>query len=185
MTTMTKGFSLLELVAVLAIFALVSLIGVQVIDASVRSQTRMSQTHDAVADLSFALALLRRDMNAATALPFQTSEGPVPPIQINATGFTLTVSGMGLDPETSEIAQVRWQRTSDGTLTRQVVTAAAAAPERVILAGIDGFAISAYDAQAGWRPGFRSTEATPLPRGLRVRFDHTTAKGIEIVARVQ
>lgn len=73
-TSNDAGFTLIEMVVVLALFATVALIGVQALRMSLRFQEQLT-THAETADtLASALALLRSDLEAS----FSFEDGPVP-----------------------------------------------------------------------------------------------------------
>jgi len=176
----SAGFSLLELVVVLAIFALVSLIGVQVIQATVRSSERLTEVSEESRELALALALLRQDLNAALARSFiPANNGLDPALKLGPGGFSLTVGGLArFKPGTSGFGRVTWRfDAAKGQLFRQVQTSltpgAARVPEVAVLSGVRALDLFSYEAQSGWKPGFAGDPRNParLPLGLRVRLD--------------
>ena len=183
----------MELVAVLSIFALVALIGVQVLQATIRSSERLSEISDESADLARAVALLRQDLDAALPMVFTDPNGADRPSLVAAVGeFALTVGGLArLDSNASGQGRVRWRfDAGSGQLLRQVWTTrhpgsprSAGAPVAV-LDNVRSLELASYAVQGGWRPGFSADprEITKLPLGLRVRVDH--ARFGEIVVTV-
>ena len=104
----TAGFSLLELVAVLSIFALVALIGVQVLQATIRNSERLVEVSDDNADLARTLALLRQDLDAALPMSFTEPNGAnQPSLQTETGGFALTINNLTqLKPNTTKQKQI-------------------------------------------------------------------------------
>lgn len=189
-----NGFSLLELVAVLAIFALVALIGVQVIQATVRSSERLSDISEDSGELAVGLALLRQDLNAALPRSFSPARGGQEPALRVATpdSFSLSVGGLArLDAAASGLGRVTWRLDhGTGQLYRQVFTSltpAGRAPEVVVLGGITRFELASYAARGGWRTGFSADPRNidDLPLGLRVRLTHERAGDLETVVSLR
>ena len=179
----TAGFSLLELVAVLSIFALVALIGVQVLQATIRNSERLVEVSDVSADLARTLALLRQDLDAALPMSFTEPNGADrPSLQTEAGGFALTVGGLArLEPNATGQGRVRWRLDpASGQILRQVWTTRepgsrrSAGAEVPVLADIRGFELASYAVQGGWRAGYSANprDIAALPLGLRVRLDH-------------
>lgn len=174
-----QGFSLIELVAVLAIFSVVALIGVQVIQAAVRSSDRLSDVSDQSADLAQTLALMRQDLEAAVPRLFTPPDGGAEPALVARPGsFSLSVGGLTrLTPGATGFGRVTWrhERTT-GVLTRQVwtsLTPGGAAPERVVmLSDVQALALDSFRPQTGWSTGFDpdTRDRAALPLGLRVRI---------------
>ncbi len=185
------GFSLRELVAVMAIFALDALIGVQVIQASVRSSERLTKISDESADLAVALAQLRQDLDMALALPFTTPSGtPEPALLAGDGGFALTVGGIAVLGDGSGQGRVVWRHDPvTETLVRQLwptripASGRAAGPDIAVLEDVTALSISSYTARAGWRAGFANDPRNPddLPLGLRVRIEHARLGALETV----
>lgn len=196
MNRRTHGFSLLELVVVLAIFALVALMGVQVIRASVGADRRLTEISETSGELALALALLRRDLAAGIGLPFYPeSGGAESALRVGQGGFALSVSGLGgAEQGGSGLGRVVWRLDAgDGRLTRQVWTtlspggARAAGPQVVMLDGVDEITVESFSLQSGWRQGFAADPRDPnaLPRGLRVRLDHRRFAQLETLVSLR
>ena len=188
------GFSLLELVAVLAIFALVALIGVQVIQATVRSSDRLSEISESSGELAVGLALLRQDLNAALPRSFSPAGGGLEPALRAAApgGFSLTIGGLArIGPNKSGIGRVAWRLDrATGQLYRQVFTSlnpGGRAPEVAVMSGVSRFELASYAVQGGWRAGFSADPRNigALPLGLRVRLTHARAGDLEAVVSLR
>ena len=192
----TKGFSLLELVAVLAIFAMVALIGVQVMQSTLRSSERLTEISDQSGEMAVALSLLRQDLSNAVTRGFIPPGGGEQPALVQGQGgFALSVGGVArLDPGASGFGRVVWRYdpTTD-QLLRRVWTSLnpgdprAASPEIAVLSGVEGFSLFSYDAQGGWRPGYASDPGNPvvLPLGVRLRIEHARAEAIDVTVSLR
>jgi general secretion pathway protein J len=192
----TKGFSLLELVAVLAIFAVVALIGVQVMQSTLRSSERLTDISEQSREIAVALSLLRQDLGNAVPRAFIPPGGGQQPALVQGQGgFALSVGGLArLDPGASGFGRVIWRYdpTTD-QLLRRVWTSLnpgdprAASPEITVLSGVNSVALFSYDVQGGWRPGFASDPGNPsvLPLGVRLRIDHTRAEALDVTVSLR
>ncbi len=191
----SRGFSMFELVVVLAIFALVALTGTQVIRATVQADHRLSQISDTSRELAVALALLRRDLGAAIGIGFVAPAGGAePPLRIGADGFSLSVGGLGTGPDQDGLGRVVWRLDrASGTLTRRVwptlapAASQAASAEVTLLGGVRSIAVEAFQLPGGWQPGFVADPRQPvsLPRALRVRIDHARHERLETVVSLR
>ncbi len=196
MTRRANGFSLLELVVVLAIFALVALVGVQVIRSTVLTEQRLASTGAANAELAVTLALLRRDMRAAIGVGFFTPTGiDEPALQIRQNGFSLSVGGLsGIENSAPDLGRITWRRDpATGQLRRQVWTTlvpggpGAGGAEVTMLGDVAGLAVEAFTPAAGWQPGFTADPraASSLPHALRVRLQHAVFGQIETLVSLR
>lgn len=190
----TSGFSLLELVVVLSIFALVALIGVQVIQATVRSSDRLTQISKDSGELAVTLALLRQDLNAGLARQFTPANGGTEPALKVGPGaqFSLTVGGLArLNANVSGQGRVTWRLNGSGQLTRQVLTTLTPGPGRVpevvVANGVRAMNFFSYQRRSGWQPGFAHDPGNPeiLPLGLRVRLDLPRAEALDTVVSLR
>ncbi|MDJ0630532.1 MAG: type II secretion system protein GspJ [Rhodobacter sp.] len=191
------GFTLLELVAVLAIFAVVALIGVKVVEQTLRSNDRLVELSGEAAELAYGLSLLRQDLNAALDLPFRPPGGAVfPSLDAPARGeaFSLTVGGTGtLDGRDPGQARVTWRfDAGSGAVSRQVWPVLAPANARVqggevtIFREILGFELEGYVPERGWTVGFPGNEGQAvLPQALRVRLTHARLDLLETVVTLR
>ena len=190
-----QGFSLIELMVVMSIFALVSLIGVQVIQATVRSSARLTEINEDSRDLAMVMALLRQDLNAGMAREFTPSNGGRQPALKVGPGpqFSLSVGGLArIYPQTSGQGRVTWRLdTASGQLFRSVHTSMTPARDRVpevaVARDVTGFDLFSYQLRSGWKPGFAFDPGDParLPLGLRIRLDHRRAAAIDTVVSLR
>ncbi len=188
------GFSLLELVAVLSIFALVALIGVQVMQATLRASERLTGISETTGELALGLALLRQDLDAALPMPFTPANGGTEPALIAAgDGFALTVGGLArLAPGSSGQGRVVWRHDpATGAVLRQVWTTrnpgGGRPAEVAVLSDVRGLSVSSFEVQGGWRAGFAADprDTARLPLGLKVRIDHARLGGIDTVVSLR
>ncbi len=184
------GVTLIELTAAMAIFALVAVMGLQAISASVRVAGSLSARDATTEELAYALALLRHDLGHVVPVPFTPTTGPVEPALTADSGtgeINLTIGGQSIMPQTHEtgIARVEWRfDRADGLLTRRYWTTTAplddraAGPRTVVLKGVDdvSFRLLGND---GWTDGFANAPESPakaLPRAIDVQI-RTKAHG--------
>lgn len=192
-----RGFTLLELVAVMAIFAVVALIGAKVVEQTLRSNDRLVELSEEAAGLSLGLALLRRDLKSALALDFVLPGGAAfPPLDApaGAAEFSLTVGGAGsLTPQDPGFARVTWRLDPlAGVVYRQVwpvlepANAQAASPEVAVFRGVRSLELQGFVADGGWTSGFPSAaDPSPLPQALRVRMKHERLETLETLVTLR
>ncbi len=175
------GFSLLELVVVLAIFALVALIGAQVLQVTARSSERLTEISEESGELATALALLRADMAAGVPRPFAPAQGgSAAPLVVSAQGFALSIGGLArLEAHVTGFGRVEWRLDRQAaTLNRAVFTSLTPGAPRtsdvVVLRDVEDIAVEIYRDQAGWGTSLGS-DSGRLPRGMRVAITHSRA----------
>lgn len=192
------GFSLLELVVVMAIFAVVALIGVQVIGQAVRADARLAKVNEQAADTAFALALLRADLTAAIGLPFYPPNGlPLPALEAPAreNRFALSLGGQAtfdrsgpgraratwrLDPATGEVTRQVWPSLIPGDVRM-------ASPEVVLFRDVRALTVEGYDPENGWTPGYPKPGKDPdlLPDALRVTLETGGAGPLQVLVTLK
>ncbi|MAQ85284.1 MAG: hypothetical protein CMH12_18835 [Maritimibacter sp.] len=193
-----RGLTLLELVVVMAIFAVIALIGAQVIAQAVRSDARMAETSAASADLAYGLALLRNDLGAAIALPFYPPGNlPLPAFDAPArqSRFALSLGGQpGFDGASPGQARVTWAlNPATGVVTRQHWPALIPgdirleSPQVTVFEDVTSLTVEGYDAADGWTVGYPKPDADTdtLPDAIRVTLDHRTLGTIATVVALR
>lgn len=183
-----RGITLLELVAAMAIFALVAVMGLQALSGAIRARDRLTEVDIRSAGLSRALTLLRRDLKAAAPLPFlpvgsDEAEWPFIDRVFQDGSMTFSVTGQPVLPDVNAAGQSRviWRYDrGTGQLTRQVwpvlrpATSAAQAEAVVLLDNVTDFAVLAYAGKDdGWITGFGAQEdrrVRNLPKAVDVRL---------------
>jgi len=164
------GLSLLELVVAMALFALVAVMGLQLLTGTLRIRDRLEIASTETGDLSRALALLRADLTNATPMRFDPpgDAGPRSALTASATGFQLSVSGQVDLPPINALGfhRVDWQLASDGTLSRSFwpvlspASATSKSPDVPVLTGVTGWAIRTFWAGQGWVGGTNDPNPT-------------------------
>ncbi len=159
----SSGLSLLELVVAMALFALVAVMGVQLLTGTLRMRDRLQITSDDTADLSFALALLRADMDSIVPIVF-TAPGAraVSALQVTPDQMAFSIGGQfDMAPVAGlGLHRVVWRVDSRaGALTRQIwpvlspAEDTALAPEVTVLDGVSALSVRSLWPTAGWVRG--------------------------------
>ena len=170
-TPATRGFTLVEMVVALLIFAILAGAGVGLLRASVDTQEAVG---NALADLSSAArlrALLSADLTQAVVRPVEGAPA----------GFAGSASELRLvrafEPAervtgASGLQAIRWQ-VEGGRLVRQSITPAgiATGPAAVLAREVSGFSLRYRASDGGWRTQWAplATEAS-LPRAVELRL---------------
>lgn len=167
----TRGFTLVEMVVALLIFAILAGAGVGLLRASVDTQDAVG---GALADLSAAArlrALLGADLTQAVVRPVEGA-----PAGFTGSGSELRLVRVFEPAERvaggSGLQAIRWQ-VQNGSLVRQSITPAgiASGPAAILARDVAGFALRYRAADGGWRNGWAplATEAA-LPRAVEMRL---------------
>lgn len=170
-TPATRGFTLVEMVVALLIFAILAGAGVGLLRASVDTQEAVG---GALADLSAAArlrALLAADLTQAVVRPVEGAPA----------GFSGSTSELRLvrafEPAervvgASGLQAIRWQ-VEGGRLVRQSITPAgvASGPAAILARDVSALSLRYRAADGGWRSQWAplATEAA-LPRAVEVRM---------------
>lgn len=181
MSRRAHGFSLVELIAVMAIFSLVAVMALQALSGSIRSRDALARADDEAAEMMRALALLRHDLDAVIPADFHPPAGaPEPPVAMERGRLALSLGGQPRLAGESGITRVEWAHdTREGTLTRRAWTrlapsAGARPPARVFLTGVTGFEAAAIGAPADpdeTLPRARSDALPPRAIALHVETE--------------
>ncbi|WP_299628596.1 type II secretion system protein GspJ [uncultured Tateyamaria sp.] len=178
-----QGLTLIELVAAMAIFALIAVMGLQSLTATLRTRDRLAEMSAEGAALSRPLALLRGDLSGTVPMLFYPPGGAAPHSALRLAGaeaggevLAFSVAGQpaldqGGRAVTAGFHRVEW-RLADGMLYRRVWTVLdpagdARSPEVVVMEGVSGMDLRSYWPQIGWQAGVRGpTGATIDPGAL-------------------
>lgn len=180
-----SGVSLIEMLVVLTLFATVALIGTSVLAQLLRNERQLAEQGRQADRLAYALALLRADLRAALAVPFQAPDGAVHPAfdaPAGTTGFALSLGGQAEPFDTGPgTARVIWRldASADVLVRERWPSLTPKAPEMQsppvpILPGVRAIMVEGYSAATGWTQGFPRQGAPPgtLPLALRVTLTH-------------
>ncbi|TCK99860.1 type II secretion system protein J (GspJ) [Shimia isoporae] len=165
------GLSLLELVVAMALFALVAVMGLQLMTGTLRMRDRLETSSTETAELSRSLALLRADIANAAPLLFNPpgDSRPLSALLSTPGGFEISVSGQSDLPPVDALGfhRIEWRVTSEGTLTRQhwpvlaPANATAKSPEQTVLSGVSSLSLRTYWPVRGWVDG--TNDPNPAP----------------------
>lgn len=192
------GFTLVELLAALAVFALLATMGIQTLNATLRARDQLAGAAVESAELDTALTLLRADLRAAAPLGFRTPGNLVRPALVfdpTAARLSLSTAGRPRLPGEASAGRTRviWRLDRlNARLLRQdwpilaPASTAALRPARVMLTGVTALRVAVYSPDAGWHdatpPGAEAMGITTLPRGVRVEIDTRGHGTLRVVA---
>lgn len=204
--------TLIELVAALALFALVAVMGLQALTANLRMRDRLTVLEQQAGELSLGLALLRNDLSALLPVLFHpTSGGRRSAIHLSNDGLTLSfsVSGqpgltpaVGADPGLG-LHRVEWRLdVPRQQLMRRVwpvlspASDLSVSPEVAYLSGVTGLSLRSLWPQLGWLPGVSSSAPRVAPElgggdgdGVLVRladsYSDTLPEALELTLQIK
>lgn len=171
--TRDAGLTLIELTAAMAVFALVAVMGMQALNASLRMSSGLNARDAATWQVAEALALIRHDLGARDPSRFVAPDGRAEPALLFDQGsnrLAMSVSGLDVLPGTAETGtgRVEWQLDpATGTLSRRFWRSLspagqrAAGPEVAILDGVAEMTLRLLT-EDGWaRIGSSDGDALP------------------------
>lgn len=181
-----RGFTLLEALVAIAIFALLGLGTYKMLHGVLRADERLREREQALADLSRGFSALERDLLQVIARPVRDRQGASAPViamtgaKSEAQALVFTRGGWRnpAGAPRAGLQRVYWRR-SGQALERSywnVLDQAPASEPRVqrVLDGVAGlhwrFLDHEGDWQEAWPPDGVSTDA--IPRAVEVRIDH-------------
>ena len=117
------GFTLLEIMVAMSIFALIGLGASQLLRSIVTAHERTQSAMQDIASFSKALTVIQRDFNQITNRPVRDNFGePLPALLVNSGDFIVELSRTGwnnpLGLSRSSIQRVAYNLTEDGELKR-------------------------------------------------------------------
>ena len=153
------GFTLLELLIALAIFAIIGIAAFSGLDTSLALRTQVEQNSQRLGEIQFAFQLLERDLEQAVARPIRDAYGSQQPaLQANNGSdvlFTLTRTGWDnpLNATRSQLQRVEYQL-RERTLWRVFwpgLDGTGEANESALLSGIDAFRVRWLNPARQWQ----------------------------------
>lgn len=174
---MRRGFTLIEVLAAMAILAVVSIMGVQALGGAVFQRDVLTRHDTDAAALARTLTLLRHDLAAIVRLADPAAQGETAfGIRERAGGREASWPILSLGPDARPVIRGVMWRVQDGRLERRLRPSALAIdaldPFEPLLPGVRGLTITAFgpgtqdpDALA---PGYEAVIATERWGDLRL-----------------
>ncbi|PKQ12165.1 MAG: hypothetical protein CVT70_10655 [Alphaproteobacteria bacterium HGW-Alphaproteobacteria-1] len=184
-----RGLTLLELVAAMAIFALVAVMGLQTLSGMLRARDSTDAAAENAAALARALALLRADLKSAADLRFWPPEAfePEPPLLDRSAEegwFALSTEARAVLPgaQTAGTERVIWRHDRAGERLLRAVwpvmrpaSDAALSAETGVLDRVSGLRLRAYAGpEEGWVAGWGQPGEEArlrLPRAMEITVE--------------
>lgn len=179
---MIRGFTLLELLVALAIFALLSALGFAGLQSLLQTRHLNAEHDRAFAQLTRAMVLLQQDIEQAIARPVRDSQGdPTEALRGNSSGtpsLELTRSGwlnLGRS-DTPGLQRIGYHLDGERLLRRAwpvLDRAPDSAPRQtVILAPVTQMQLRYLDADRNWRPTWPPADtARAMPLAIELRIE--------------
>lgn len=163
-TLRSAGLTLIELVVVMAIFALVAVMGVQSLTGTLRMSDRLLGIDKATAQTGTAIALLRHDLSSVVPMLFYPpNAAPRAAVwqSADAGTFSLSLAGQpSLGPVATDLHYAEWHfDSSTGQLSRRYwptllpVQQNEVSENMIVLDGLTGMSLRTWWGDAGWVPG--------------------------------
>lgn len=175
------GFTLLEVLIAVAIFALIGIASHRLLVSAIRVDTQTREQEQQLRQLLRAMTSLERDVEQAVARPVLANDGSDEPAFWNdpdGRGLHWTRAGWS-NPQGAPRAQlqrVHWRHEGSDLLREYwpVLDRGddTAAQRQHVLHNITALQWRYLDRQGLWRTQWQGTEAQPLPRALEVRIEH-------------
>ena len=163
--TVSPGFTLLEMVVAIAIFAVIAAISYSALDNFLQAKAHIDQENDQAKALQTTFMLLEQDLRYAVNRPVRNGYGDVEPAFIGAAGSGLAAG---------ELQRVAW-RLNNGELSRvtwQVLDrdVDSAERERRLLEAVEDIAFTfySYDSDQKLSTANEWTSDAALPVGVEV-----------------
>lgn len=186
-----RGFTLVELMVALSIFAMLSAAGVMLLSGSVGAQGVVQQRLDRLADVQRAASLMTVDFAQAVPRISRTRAGTLAPA-FYAAGNSQS------DPAIQFVRTGRdnpdgldWpglQKLEYGLVGGQLIRRAyprvdGAEPERaaVLLDGVTGVALRFRAPEGEWRTDWRPTESLAMPRAVELTVTRRAAEPVRLL----
>ncbi|MCK7592780.1 type II secretion system minor pseudopilin GspJ [Pseudomarimonas salicorniae] len=176
----SRGFSLLEVLVAVALFALAMGLAYGGLDAVVRGRAQLQEEAARLAELQRVVGLLERDLRAAVPRGVRLGDlRQLPALLIDPDGIELTRSGHAnrLAQPRAELERVRWTLQEGGLARTRFVALDRGGSERpredAVLQGVSALDVEALTLDGRWvnrwpLPGAREDD---WPRAVRIGFE--------------
>lgn len=177
------GFTLVEVLVALAIFALLSVGAVGVMQAALAARDSAAERTATLAGLQRLRGVLLADLSQAAPRATRNAAGAAANFAFQLTDpgdgarpFLLLTRRGWENPDAARRSSLQYveYRLIEGRLeraARPVLDGAPLGPPQVLITGVQGVRVSALDSGGGWRPAWASANLEPLPRAVRVDLD--------------
>ena len=178
-----NGFTLVEMLVALGIFALLAAAGVGVLRSSVDVQSAVDTRLTAMSSIARLNAMLSNDLGQAVDRPSRASSGSRPAFVGDGSGMAFVSGGRAnFDGSSrSELQRIAW-RSANGTVQRKGFTALDGSDEGIaspLNRDIRSAAFRYRILDGSWNSSFTSTPQQPLPTAVELTL--TPSAGAPIV----
>ena len=176
-----RGFTLVEMLVALTIFALMSVLAYRGLAAVMQTREHLTEDNRRWRDIALTLAQLEQDMDLAVDRPVRgNGDLPLPalvgnPQTVNANDAQLSFSRMGMAWQTGVLADVQRHgyRLNNGTLEQLVWPVLDRAPltepaVHLLLERVNRFELRFLDGSGNWQPRWPLPGVAALPAALEV-----------------
>lgn len=172
MPSKQQGFTLLELVIAMAIFAVLGVASLRLFDGVIRAQNS-SATHERdMRTLQRAIAVIERDVLQVTSHPLVVRHGA---LHLQRSNWRNP-----LDQPRSELQNITY-RLDSGTLWRESTSAERATVHRQkILSDVHELRWRLYARKGGWLSDWPTPKLLPSPQPLALEVTFTTARFAQV-----
>lgn len=174
------GFSLVEMLVAVAVFALASALAYGGLRTLVQAQTHARETKTELGRLQFAMGLFERDLTSAARRSIRDGYGAwKPALEGSSQRLELTRHGLAnaLSLPRAELERVAWLKRDEQWLRLRwpVLDRApgTTAQEDALLDGIERMQLEFLDGQGRWQRQWPPEQGlvTPLPRAVRLTLE--------------
>lgn len=166
------GFTLVEMLVAMTIFALLAAAGVGILRSSVDTQAAVDRRLAEVGVVGRLQALLASDLGQAVLRPTRGPGGERPAFIGNGQGMQLIRAGwLNLDGDSrSSLQRVEWRREPDGLarIGHRRLDGADDGDPAILARSIEQVAFRYRGAAGDWAPVWQATEAEPLPAAVEL-----------------
>ncbi|HET7816201.1 MAG TPA: type II secretion system minor pseudopilin GspJ [Sphingomicrobium sp.] len=178
-----RGFTLVEMLVALSIFALLAAAGVGILRSSVDTQAAVDARLGEIGGIGRLHALLESDLGQAIDRPTRAAAGERPAFDGSAAAMQLVRAGLAnLDGAArSDLQRVEW-RLSGGALTRTGFARLDGpddGPPAAIVRDVRSVSFRYRSANGSWSTTFQSSAQQPLPAAVELTV--TRAEGAALV----